>query len=55
LRALATHQTLVWAMVALLAGHVAAALKHQFLDRDGLLARMALKPKRFAQPGEGGR
>jgi cytochrome b561 len=55
LRALATHQTLVWAMVALLAGHVAAALKHQFVDRDGLLARMALKPKRFAQPGEGGR
>ncbi|HWL47121.1 MAG TPA: cytochrome b/b6 domain-containing protein, partial [Sphingomonadaceae bacterium] len=44
-RALATHQTLVWAMVALLAAHVAAALKHQFVDRDGLLARMAPLPK----------
>lgn len=28
------------ALLAILAGHVAAALKHQFIDRDGVLARM---------------
>jgi cytochrome b561 len=36
----AAHSALVWAMVALWALHVAAALKHQFADKDGLLARM---------------
>jgi cytochrome b561 len=34
------HSALVWAMVGLWAIHVAAALKHQFADRDGLLGRM---------------
>jgi cytochrome b561 len=29
--------------VALIAGHVLMALKHAFLDRDGLLARMSLR------------
>jgi cytochrome b561 len=35
------HSKLAWVLLALLALHVAAALKHQFVDRDGLLARMA--------------
>ena len=34
------HAWLSWAMAALVAGHVAAALKHHFVDRDRLLARM---------------
>jgi cytochrome b561 len=24
--------------------HIAAALKHQFIDKDGLLSRMRLRP-----------
>jgi len=35
-----THQTLAWAMAGLLALHVAAALKHRFLERDFVLASM---------------
>jgi cytochrome b561 len=35
------HSKLAWVMIALLALHVGAALKHQFLDRDGVMARMA--------------
>lgn len=34
------HATLAYALAALVAAHVAAALKHQFVDRDGVLARM---------------
>jgi cytochrome b561 len=34
------HQNLNWAMLVLVLGHIAAALKHQFLDKDHLLARM---------------
>lgn len=34
------HRTLAWALGALVALHVAAALHHQFVLRDGLLARM---------------
>lgn len=34
------HELLVNVLFALAALHVAAALKHQFLDRDGLLLRM---------------
>lgn len=34
------HGLLGWAMLALVAIHVAAALRHHFLLRDGLLARM---------------
>lgn len=37
----AVHHNLAWLLAALLALHVAAALKHQFVDRDSLLARMA--------------
>ncbi len=35
------HSKLAWVIIALLALHVAGALKHQFVDKDGLLARMA--------------
>jgi len=36
-----THAWLAWAMAGLLALHVTAALKHRFVDRDGVLASMA--------------
>ena len=38
------HETLNWTLLAIVALHTAAALKHQFVDRDGLLMRM-LKPQ----------
>lgn len=34
------HSTLVWVLVAALALHVAGALKHLLVDRDGIFARM---------------
>ena len=34
------HGALAWALAALAALHVGAALKHHFIDRDGLLMRM---------------
>lgn len=34
------HEVFAWALTAMVALHVAAALKHQFIDRDGLIARM---------------
>lgn len=34
------HLTLVWLMMVLVAVHVGAALKHHFIDRDDVLARM---------------
>lgn len=34
------HEISAYAMVGLVVVHVAAALKHQFIDRDGLLLRM---------------
>jgi cytochrome b561 len=34
------HATLAWTLGAVVAVHVAGALKHQFIDRDGLLQRM---------------
>lgn len=35
------HAWLAWTLLGLIALHVAAAVKHQLLDRDGLLQRMA--------------
>ncbi len=35
-----THSKLAWVAIVLLVIHVAAALKHQFLDKDNLLVRM---------------
>jgi cytochrome b561 len=34
------HGWAAWALVVLAAVHIAAALKHQWIDRDGLLQRM---------------
>ena len=34
------HKLSAWALAALVALHVAAALKHQFVDRDAILYRM---------------
>jgi cytochrome b561 len=36
----AVHMFCVWTIMALIAGHVGAALKHHFIDRDDVLARM---------------
>jgi len=35
-----THRWLAYGLAALVLAHVAAALKHQLIDRDGLLLRM---------------
>ena len=35
------HSRLAWVIIGLLVLHVAGALKHQLVDKDGLLARMA--------------
>jgi cytochrome b561 len=40
------HHLLAWALIALLALHVAAALKHRFVDHDGVMARML--PRRWS-------
>lgn len=37
------HAWLAYGLAALVLAHVAGALKHQFIDRDGLLARMSLR------------
>jgi len=39
------HATLAWALAVLVVLHVAAALKHHFIDRDGLLDRMRPGPR----------
>lgn len=45
-RLLTVHKTLNYTMAALVAGHAAAALKHHFVDRDGVLARMQPRLRR---------
>jgi cytochrome b561 len=44
------HGALSWTLVTLIAGHVLAALKHHFIDRDDTLRRMApfIKPSEDA-------
>jgi len=37
------HATLAWTLATLVGLHVAAALKHHFIDKDGLLLRMSLR------------
>ncbi len=34
------HTVLVWLLAALVVAHIAAGLKHHFIDHDGVLARM---------------
>ena len=36
------HASLNWLLMLLLAGHVAAGLKHHFIDKDDVLTRMTL-------------
>ncbi len=50
--ALETHELLAWSMGALLILHIAAALKHHFLNRDEVLAHM-LPGRRVAALGCG--
>lgn len=40
------HKSLAWTMALLVLAHIGAALKHQFIDRDGLLSRMWSNPFR---------
>ncbi|PZP32499.1 MAG: cytochrome b [Roseateles depolymerans] len=40
------HELLAYALAALVLAHIGAALKHQFIDRDGLLNRMRLGGRR---------
>jgi cytochrome b561 len=48
----ALHETLVFTMLALVAVHAVAALKHHFFDRDAVLYRMLplAKPRRARRP-----
>lgn len=51
------HKSLNFTLLALVVVHVAAAVKHHFVDRDGLLARMRPWPARrtyFGSSGSGG-
>ncbi len=41
------HESLNWILLAVVGLHVVAALKHHFIDRDGLLRRMSLRRKPF--------
>ena len=34
------HKALAWALAALAAGHVLTALKHSWIDEDGISGRM---------------
>ena len=34
------HETLSWLFIILLVGHIAAALKHHFIDKDDILVRI---------------
>jgi len=45
----AVHQSLAYGLAALVGLHIAAAIKHHFMDRDGLMGRMVpfLKPPRL--------
>lgn len=37
---LTLHMGLYWLIIAMLAAHIGAALKHHFIDKDGVLKRM---------------
>jgi cytochrome b561 len=48
------HVALNFALLALVVVHVAAALKHHFVDRDGLIVRMWPGRTYFGSSGSGG-
>ena len=39
------HIYLSWAAGLLVVGHIGAALKHHFIDKDGVLTSMTRQPK----------
>jgi len=47
------HATLAWTLATLVGVHIAAALKHHFIDKDGLLGRMWLRggAQMLSKPG----
>ncbi|NDV12595.1 cytochrome b [Crenobacter caeni] len=51
-RLAAVHAVLAYAFGALVLLHVAAACKHQWLDRDGLISRMAFAPAPSSPKGQ---
>jgi cytochrome b561 len=48
--AVLAHETAAWAIAALVALHVAGALKHHFVDRDDVLRRMLPRRRRLVPP-----
>jgi cytochrome b561 len=40
------HESLAYVLALLIVIHVAAAIKHQFIDKDGLMLRMSLRPEK---------
>ena len=48
----AVHSTLNFTLLALVIIHISAALKHQFIDRDGVLRRMLPLPRRSTRDSE---
>ncbi|TXI20027.1 MAG: cytochrome b [Roseateles sp.] len=40
------HELLAWGLALLVLAHIGAALKHHFIDRDGLLKRMSFGGRR---------
>jgi cytochrome b561 len=43
------HETLAWGLATLVLLHVAAALKHQFVDKDGLIGRRVWRARATAR------
>jgi cytochrome b561 len=44
------HENVAWALAALVGLHLVAALKHHWVDKDGLLTRMWFGPDSRTQP-----
>jgi cytochrome b561 len=44
------HSLLAWSLVTLVALHLLAVVKHQWIDRDGTLARMTAGLRRRSEP-----
>ena len=49
----AVHLTLTWTLLTLFALHLAGVVKHTFVNRDGLLARMGIGRKATSAPPAG--
>ena len=44
------HKVLNWTLMAVIVGHIGAAFKHHFIDRDDVLARMLPRLRRENRP-----